>query len=147
MTNKTSTERLNNILETLIDSADGYEKAAELADRDAFKNFFTRRAASRRAMVDAVRNEITQLGGKPEADGTILASAHRVFMNLSAAVRDNDEATIEAVDTGEEYLRTKFRQALENEERSPSAKTLLRNFKGELKADGRLIDHLEDATS
>ncbi len=147
MTNKTSTDILNNILETLIDSTDGYEKAAELADRDTFKNFFTRRAASRRAMAAAVRNEITQLGGTPEADGTILASAHRVFMNLSTAVRDNDEAVIDAVDDGEEYLRDKFESALEREELSAGARTLLRNFQGELKADGRLIDHLEDTTS
>ncbi len=56
MTNKNSTDTLNSVLETLIDSRDGYEKSAELADRDTFKNFFTRRAASRRAMIDAVRN-------------------------------------------------------------------------------------------
>lgn len=147
MTNNASTEILNDILETLIDSTHGYEKAAEIADRPAFKNFFSRRAASRRAMAAAVRSEITDLGGTPESDGTILASAHRVFMGLSAAVQDNDEAAIEAVDTGEEYLRKKFEKALDQDELVASAKTLLRNYQGELRADGRLIDHLEDATS
>ncbi len=147
MTNKNSTDILNDVLETLIDSMDGYEKSAELADRDTFKNFFTRRAASRRAMVDAVRNEINQLGGTPEAEGTILASAHRVFMKLSAAVQDNDEAVIEAVETGEEHLRSKFEKALAEADLPASSRTLLRNFQGELKADGRLIDYLEDATS
>lgn len=147
MTNNSSTDILNDILETLIDSTDGYEKAAELADRDVLKNFFARRATSRRAMSAAIRNEITQLGGTPETDGTILASAHRVFMNLSTVVRDNDEAVIEAVDTGEEYLRMKFEKALEHDELSTTSKALLRNYQGELRADGRLIDHLEDATS
>ncbi|WP_339693339.1 PA2169 family four-helix-bundle protein [uncultured Parasphingorhabdus sp.] len=147
MTNNTSMDILNDILETLIDSAHGYEKAAEIADRTTFKNFFSRRAASRRAMAASVRNEITALGGTAENDGTILASAHRVFMGLSAALQDNDEAAIEAVETGEEYLRMKFEKALERDELSVSAKTLLRNYQGELRADGRLIDHLEDATS
>jgi uncharacterized protein (TIGR02284 family) len=147
MTNNASADVLNDILESLIDSTDGYEKAAEIADRDTFKNFFSRRAASRRAMAAAVRDEITKLGGTPEGDGTILASAHRMFMNISAAVQDNDEAAIEAVDTGEEYLRKKFEGALESEELSVAAKTLLRNFQGELRADGRLIDHLEEASS
>ena len=68
-------------------------------------------------------------------------------MGLSAALQDNDEAAIEAVETGEEYLRKKFEKALENDELSVSAKTLLKNYQGELRADGRLIDHLEDATS
>lgn len=147
MTNNSSTETLNDVLETLIDSTHGYEKAAEIADRDVLKNFFTRRATSRRAMAAAVRNEITALGGTPDSDGTILASAHRVFMGISAAVQDNDEAAIEAVETGEEHLRNKFEKALNADDLAPSAKTLLRNYQGELRADGRLIDHLEEATS
>lgn len=147
MTNNDTTKILNNVLETLIDSTDGYEKAAEVADRNTFKNFFARRAASRRAMAASVRNEITKLGGTPDADGTILASAHRVFLDLSAAVRDNDEAAIKAVDDGEEYLRGKFDAALENDDLSAEAKILLGKFQGELKADGRLIDHLEDTAS
>jgi len=147
MTNNASIETLNGILETLTDSKQGYEKAAEIADRDTFKSFFSRRAASRSAMSAGVRNEIIELGGTPENDGTILASAHRVFMGLSAAVQDNDEAAIEAVDTGEEHLRKKFEKALDDDELSPSAKTLLRNYQGELRADGRLIDYLEDAST
>ena len=147
MTNNASTDVLNDILESLIDSTDGYEKAAEIAERDTFKNFFTRRAASRRAMAATVRNEITKMGGTPDADGTILASAHRVFMNIRAAVQDSDEAAIEAVETGEKHLRTKFEKALEHEELSVASKTMLRNFQGELQADGRLIDHLEDSAS
>ncbi|PIX66100.1 MAG: hypothetical protein COZ43_07830 [Sphingomonadales bacterium CG_4_10_14_3_um_filter_58_15] len=147
MTNNASVDILNDILETLIDSKHGYEKAAEIADRDALKNFFSRRAASRSAMSAAVRNAIIDLGGKPEDDGTILGSAHRVFMGISAAVQDNDEAAIEAVDTGEEHLRKKFEKALDDEDLTASAQTLLRNYQGELRADGRLIDYLEDATS
>lgn len=146
-TNNASIDTLNGILETLTDSKQGYEKAAETADRDTFKSFFSRRAASRSAMSAGVRNEIIELGGTPENDGTILASAHRVFMGLSAAVQDNDEAAIEAVDTGEEHLRKKFEKALDDDELSPSAKTLLRNYQGELRADGRLIDYLEDASA
>lgn len=147
MTNKAATDILNDVLESLLDSMDGYEKAAEIADRNIFKDFFARRAASRRAMAAVARNEITQLGGTPDDDGTILASAHRLFMNLSAAVQDNDEAAIKAVETGEKYLRMKLERALEREELSAANKTLLRNFQGELRADGRLIDHLEDTTS
>ena len=135
---------LNDVLESLIDSTDGYEKAAEIAERSTFQNFFTRRAASRRAMAAAVRNEIVELGGKPEKDGTILASTHRVFMKISAAVQDNDEAAIEAVETGEEHLKMTFEQALDRSELSPASKALLSNFQGELRADGRLIDHLEE---
>ncbi len=145
MTDDKSIDVLQDILETLIDSTHGYDKAAEIANRPTLQEFFSRRASSRRTMAEAVRNEIANLGGSSDNDGTILASAHRVFMGLSAALQDNDEAAIGAVDTGEEHLRNKFEKALEKNELAPSAKALLRNYQGELRADGRLIDHLEEA--
>jgi uncharacterized protein (TIGR02284 family) len=147
MTDKPAIDILNDILESLIDSRDGYEKATEITERDAFRNFFARRATARRAMASAVRDEIVKLGGTPDDDGTILASAHRAFMDLRAAVQENDEAAVKAVDTGEEYLRTKFERAVEREELSGAHKALLREYLGELRADGRLVDHLEDAAS
>ena len=143
MTNDKSISILNDVLETLVDSRDGYEKAAEVADRDTFKQFFSRRAASRNAMVAKTQAEIRHLGGEPVDEGTILAKAHRMFLSISAAVQDNDEAAIEAVDDGEEHLRNKVNDAIANDELSPNAKTMLQGFNGELRADGRLIDHLE----
>lgn len=143
MTNEGSIKHLNNVLETLIDSSDGYTKAAEVAERDIFKNFFVRRAAARRTMAAEVKGEIKQLGGEPENEGTILAKAHRMFLTVSAAVQDNDEAAIEAVDTGEEHLRDKIENALKTDDLSVSSKAILSNFQGELRADERLIDYLE----
>ncbi|QTD57379.1 PA2169 family four-helix-bundle protein [Parasphingorhabdus cellanae] len=145
MTNEKSISHLNDVLETLIDSSDGYAKATEVADREVFKNFFVRRSAARRAMATEIKAEIKQLGGEPENEGTILAKAHRVFLTISAALQDNDEAAIEAVDTGEEHLRDKIEQALQTDELSVSSKAILSNFQGELRADKRLIDYLEEA--
>jgi uncharacterized protein (TIGR02284 family) len=145
MTNEKSIEYLNDVLETLIDSRDGYIKAKDVADRDIFKNFFARRAAARSAMAAEIQAEIRQLGGEPEKDGTILAKAHRVFLTISAAVQDNDEAAIEAVDAGEEHLRSKIEDAIKADDLSVSSKAVLSNFLGELRADERLIDYLEEA--
>ena len=145
MTNEKTAKILNDVMETLIDSADGYEKAAEVAERPAFKQLFNRRAASRRAMVSDVRNEIVSLGGTPDDDGSILANMHRTFLSFRAAVQDNDEAAIEAVDNGEEHLRDKFEDALEKDDLTPSAHMLLKKYQGELRADVRLIDQLEDS--
>lgn len=145
MTNEKSIGQLNDVLETLIDSSDGYTKAAEVADRDVFKNFFIRRAAARRAMAAEIQAEIKQLGGEPETEGTILAKAHRMFLTISSAVQDNDEAAIEAVDTGEEHLRNKIEDAINANDLGVSSKAILSNFQGELRADERLIDYLEEA--
>ena len=114
-----------------------------MADRDVFKQFFTRRAAARNSMVTKTQAEIRHLGGEPAEEGTILAKAHRMFLSISSALEGNDEAAVEAVEDGEEYLRNKMKDALANDELVATAKTLLSGFNGELRADGRLIDHLE----
>jgi uncharacterized protein (TIGR02284 family) len=145
MSNEKSTDRLNTVLETLIDSSDGYTAAIEVAERDVFKNFFTRRAAARRTMAAEVRTAIKQLGGVPDDDGSILAKAHRMFLKVSSAVQDSDEAAIEAVDTGEEYLRDQIERAMESSDLGLSEKALLGNIQDELRADERLIDYLEEA--
>ena len=145
MTNEKSIERLTEVLETLIDSSDGYQKATEVAERDVFKNFFTQRAAARRAMAAEVKSEIRQLGGKPDDEGSILAKMHRMFLTISAAVQDGDDAAIKAVDTGEEYLRDQIEKAMKSDDLGLSEKAMLGNFQGELRADERLIDYLEEA--
>lgn len=145
MTDQTSIDILNDVLEALIDSADGYRSAAEVAERELFKRFFIRRAAARMAMAASVRSEIHSLGGSAEDDGTILAKAHRVFMKLTAAVQDNDDAAIEAVDDGEGYLREKVESAVKHDALASEPKAALAKFQGELEADSRAINHLEDA--
>lgn len=145
MSNEQTISILNDVLETLVDSTDGYEKAAEVADRPTFKEFFQRRASSRRAMAADVRNHIVELGGTPDDDGSILANMHRTFLTIRAAVQDNDDAAIEAVDNGEAHLRDQFEDALDVDDLDLSARTLLKKYQGELRADGRLIDQLEDA--
>ncbi len=144
MTNQASIDILTEVLEGLIDSADGYEAAAKIAERDAFQKFFSQRAGARRAMAATVRSEIANLGGTPEADGTLLANAHRVFMKVVAAIQDNDEAAIEAVDDGEEHLREKIKAAMDNAQLLPKSKVAMSQFQGELEADCRMIDQLED---
>jgi uncharacterized protein (TIGR02284 family) len=144
MTNDKSISILNDVLETLVDSRDGYTKAAEVAKRDIFKQFFTRRAAARNSMIIKAQAEIRDLGGEPVDEGTVLAKAHRMFLTISSALQDNDEAAVEAVDDGENYLRGKVNDAIASDELAATAKTLLKGFNGELHADGRLIDHLED---
>ena len=55
-------------------------------------------------------------------------------MGLSAALQDNDEAAIEAVETGEEYLRKKFEKALENGELNP----MIAMMQGKVKLRGSI---------
>ncbi|MDB5686423.1 MAG: hypothetical protein JWR77_1012 [Rhizorhabdus sp.] len=110
---------LNSLIATTLDSVDGYTTAAEDADNSRYAQAFRARAAERRGVVQALQTEVSRLGGNPEDDGTILAGAHRAFLNLKAAVTGKDDkAIVNEVERGEDHIKHKFDDALQDSELS-----------------------------
>lgn len=111
---------LNGLIETTIDSVEGYSEAAKSSESGRFAALFSERAAERQAVVSTLRSEVTRLGGTPEEDGTILAGAHRMFLDLKAAVTGKDEkAIVDEVERGEDHIKAKFEKALDDKDLSP----------------------------
>jgi uncharacterized protein (TIGR02284 family) len=111
-TNEDHIKLVNGLVETTIDSADGYEEAAKDADGARFKDLFTKRAQERRSVASDLQAEVRRLGGEPKDDGTILAAAHRVFVNLKDSLTKGDEAVVNEVEAGEDHIKHKFEKAL-----------------------------------
>jgi len=65
---------LNTLIETTLDSVDGYTEAAKDAGNPGYKMLFERRAAERRRVVNNLQGTVRSLGGEPEDDGSVLAS-------------------------------------------------------------------------
>ena len=117
------TTTLNTLIATLLDSIDGYTKSAQdVKDRD-LADRFNARARERQSAVAGLQAAVARLGGNPEDDGTLLAGAHRAFLSLKEAVTGNDEqAIINEIERGEDYLKAKFEAALKNVELAPDAR-------------------------
>ncbi len=111
-TNEDHIDLVNGLVETTIDSADGYEAAAREADGARFKDLFEKRAQERRTIATELQQEVRRLGGEPKDDGTMLAAAHRVFLNLKDAVTKGDQAVIDEVEAGEDHIKAKYEKAL-----------------------------------
>ena len=103
---------LNSLIETTIDSADGYEQAAETADDAELAQTFREFATERRRIVGDLRAQVVQLGGEPEDDGTVLAGAHRVFLSLKSVFGSSRKRVIEEVERGEDHIKEKYDDAL-----------------------------------
>ena len=96
---------LNGLIATTIDSVDGYQEAAKDSENSRFTPMFTSRAHERRQVASDLQAEVTRLGGNPEDDGTILAGAHRAFVNLKSAVTGKDDkAIVNEVERGEDHI-------------------------------------------
>lgn len=117
---------LNSLIATTLDSVDGYTEAAKDADDTRFTGLFTSRAQERRQVASTLQAEVSRLGGNPEDDGTVLAGAHRAFLNLKSAVTgQDDKAIVDEVERGEDHIKAKYEDALKDDALSPEARSAI----------------------
>ena len=117
---------LNSLIETTIDSVDGYRRSAEEATNSSFATEFRQRATEREQVVRQLQSRVRELGGNPEDDGSVLAAAHRSFLTLRDTVTgSDDDAVIAEVDRGESYLNGKWETALRDEGLSSETRSLI----------------------
>jgi uncharacterized protein (TIGR02284 family) len=110
---------LNTLIETTLDSADGYSQAAANAEQGGYKDVFIRWADDRRQVVTQLQGQVRRLGGTPEDDGSVLAAGHRMFLKLRDSVTGgSDESVIDEVERGEDFIKAKYEEALQDEELS-----------------------------
>jgi uncharacterized protein (TIGR02284 family) len=115
---------LNTLTTTLIDSVNGYEDAANNSESERLRELFRKSANERNKAVEDLRAEIRRLGGNPEDDGSFLGKTHQRFLDLKAAVMGRDEqAIINEVERGEDYLKGKFEAALNSDQLTGESRT------------------------
>ena len=117
---------LNTLIATTIDSITGYENSAKDIDNQRFAQIFRERANERQQVVEDLRGEVRRLGGNPEDDGSFLGKTHQRFEDLKAAITGKDEqAVINEVERGEDYLKEKFEAALNSDTLSGDARAVV----------------------
>jgi uncharacterized protein (TIGR02284 family) len=105
---------LNDLIEITIDSADGYAEAAKEARAQRYSAAFQSRASERHQIAARLQQQVQALGGDAERGGSVLASAHRMFVNLRQTMSAGDHAVVAEVERGEAYIRNRFEQALQD---------------------------------
>jgi uncharacterized protein (TIGR02284 family) len=126
-TNRDDIATLNTLTTTLIDSVNGFEDAAaNIEGSSRLQQLFRERASERRQVAEELRGEIARLGGNPDDDGSFLGKTHQRFLDLKAAVTGRDEqAIINEVERGEDYLKEKFETALESGNLSGESRSIV----------------------
>jgi uncharacterized protein (TIGR02284 family) len=113
---------LNSLIETTLDSADGYGQAAVSTDTSSYKNLFSQWSTQRRQVVNDLQGQVRVLGGTPDTEGTTLAAGHRVFLKIRDNMTKGDASVIDEVERGEDFIKAKYEDALEDEELSAAAR-------------------------
>ena len=127
-------DTLNGLIKTTIDSVDGYRAAADDADSSQYQSIFFKRADERKAVADRLQQHVRQLGGSPTDSGSIIAGAHRAFMGLRDAITGADDTAIVAeVERGEDHIKERFEDALNDSALSPATAELVRDCYGSVR--------------
>ncbi len=117
---------LNSLITTTIDSANGFDEAANDVRSGRFETTFREYASERRQCVQRLQDEVRRLGGTPEDDGSVKAAAHRTWLNIRDALSgDSDKQIIEEVENGEDYIKNKYETALRDDKLSAQARTVI----------------------
>lgn len=126
--NDNDISRLNSLITTTIDSVDGYREAASDASSSTFRSIFLDRANERDSVVNELQAEVRNLGGTPDDSGSVLAGAHRVFVNLRDVIAGGDDkAVITEVERGEDHIKAKYEAALADGDLSPNTITIIQH--------------------
>jgi uncharacterized protein (TIGR02284 family) len=90
--------QLNSLIEATLDSAQGYQDAAEGAKASRFSKLFIQRAAQRHEIARRLQARVKANGGDPEETGTTLGAAKRWFDGLKQKMAGDDASIISEVE-------------------------------------------------
>lgn len=111
MSNTTSI--LNDLIETLKDGQEGYKLASENATSSDLKSLFGEYSLQRSKFSGELQSLARTLGERdPETSGSISASIHRGWINLTSVVtRRDDHAILAECERGEDSAVAAYRKA------------------------------------
>ena len=142
--NDAAVKALNSLIETALDSVNGYREAAENANAADLKAMFSERASKRQALVNQLQGEVRSFGGEPETDQSLLGKAHNKFVDLKNALTgDSDQAVVDEVERGEDFIKGKFEKALQDTDIPASARATVETALQEIKLDHDTVSALK----
>lgn len=114
MDNSKAISTLNDLIQTCKDGEAGFKTAADGVTDPAIKSRFLEFSRERAEMARALQNEVRRLGGDPESSGSVSASLHRGWLNITSAVTGKDEhAVLAEAERGEDVAKDAYERALQ----------------------------------
>lgn len=105
---------LNELVEVSKDGEAGFHTCAEGAKDSTLKGYFEECATRCGRAAAELATEVERLGGKADDSGSVSGAVHRAFVNVKAAVSDNDDlAMLDECERGEDVALKAYAAALD----------------------------------
>ena len=130
---------LNDLVETSRDGERGFRKAAEDARDQQLKVLFLNRADECSLALRELQELVRDLGGKPEAHGSVSGALHRGWLDVKSALTGRtDHAILVECEKAEDIAKSRYRTALDEDLPADVRATVERQYQGLLKTHDRI---------
>lgn len=136
------TKVLKTLTDTVYDSVEGYRKASEKADSPALKSALQDRLQQREKTLATMNAELQRHGEDLVTKGTVTGELHQMWMSIADLFERGDEAAAERVEEGEDYLKSKFEAALDNDSLEPGERSVIQECYNEVCAGEAFGDQI-----
>jgi len=117
---------LETLTRTVADSANGFLEAASHTRSLQLRELLERLAADRARLRDQLQSDLSRRGGPADAGGSTLGHLHQAWLNFRASIAGpDDDAVLEEVERGENYLKEKFETVMAHETLDEDIRTIL----------------------
>jgi uncharacterized protein (TIGR02284 family) len=146
-TNDHAVKVLNSLIETTLDSANGYKEAAENVESGEYRSMFSERSTKRLELSRRLQAEVRSFGGEPEDDQSLAGKLHNKFVDLKAALTGgpNDKSVINEVERGEDVIKAKYEAATKDDELPTELRTKIIDAYQSVKSDHDEISRIKHA--
>ena len=135
-TNDHAVKVLNSLIETTLDSANGYKDAAEHVDNPQYKTMFAERSSKRMELTRRLQDEVRTFGGTPEDDQSMIGKMHNKFAEMRGAMGGHsDKGVIDEVERGEDVIKKKYEMAVQDQELPPEVRAVVTEAYQSVKRD------------
>ena len=141
---------LNDLVQINNDRVEGYTKAAdETASEDAdLRALFHSMADESRRYLAELKACVASQGEEPATDTTKRGKVYRVWMDIKAAITGkNRKAILDSCEYGEDAAQRAYNAALEDEDLTGDARTMVEAQKAKLKQSHDKIKMMRDTQS
>jgi uncharacterized protein (TIGR02284 family) len=106
---------LHELIQTCKDGETGYTHAAGVVDDPRLREYFRDQSLERARFVQELLDRAGRLGDKPEAEGSVAGTLHRMWFEAKADVGLGDQSVLNSVEQGEDAAKKAYDQALAGE--------------------------------
>jgi uncharacterized protein (TIGR02284 family) len=146
--NEKIAETLNDLVEINNDRIVGYERAAkETKEEDAdLRSLFNEMADESRNYLSELKQCVRSSGEEPAKDTTKRGKIYRAWMDMKAAITGHSrKAILDSCEYGEDAAQRAYDRALEDDDLTGEARTIVAEQKTKLRSSHDRIKRLRDA--